>query len=173
MSSIQWRLPDTLQALHDYWRSKRQDQALPRYADIDVAEIPQVLPHLVLLEPIGNGEDFRYLYSGSTLIEAVGVDFTGRLMSEGLPVGPYRDYLMGIHREALSERRPLYAESSFRGPLLSNRWTSRLILPAAGAATAVGMLLVAQIVGGRQAQAADPPYEKSAAFEEGVRVLLD
>ncbi|MBI1779004.1 MAG: PAS domain-containing protein [Proteobacteria bacterium] len=173
MSAIQWKLPETLQLLYDYWQSKRRSGALPRYADIDVAEIPLVLPHLVLIEPIGNGGDFRYLYSGSTLIDAVGVDNTGRLMSEGLPAGPYLDYLLGIHREVLTEGRPLFAESSFRGPLLSDRWTSRLILPTTGAGTAVGMLVLAQLVSQRSADSAARPYGQSADFEEGVRVLLE
>jgi hypothetical protein len=172
LGSIQWQLPEALQSLFDYWRSKRRGAALPRYADIDVEEIPAVLPHLVLIEPIGNGEDFRYLYSGSTLIEAVGVDNTGKLMSEGLPPGPYLDYLFAIHREVLAERRPLFAESSFRGPFLSERWTSRLILPTVGAGTGVAMLVLAQIVGGRQEQTGRP-YRQSAEFEEGVRVILD
>ena len=172
MSSIAWQLPEPLQRLYDYWRAKRTPGALPRYAEIDVNDIPLVLPHLVLIEPIGKGEDFRYLYSGSALIDAAGVDNTGKLMSEVLPRGPYLDYLLGIHREVLFERRPLFAESSFRTPFLSHLWTSRLILPTIGARSDVGMLVLAQIVGGRRDKAA-VPYRETAEFEEGVRVLLE
>src|SRR5207248_11061862 len=117
--------------------------------------------------------DFRYLYSGSTLIDAVGIDNTGKLMSEGVRPGPYLDYLLGIHREVLRERRPLFAESSFRGPFLAELWTSRLILPTIGAGAEIGMLVLAQIVGGRTDKAAALPYRQSAEFEEGVRVLLE
>jgi hypothetical protein len=173
LSSIQWRLPDTLQQLHDYCRSKRQGAELPRYADIDVAEIPLVLPHVALLEPIENGDDFRYLFTGAALFAAVGVDSSGKLVSECLPAGSYLDYLLGILREAFAERRPLFSESSFRSPLLSNRWTSRLVVPAAGSGSAVQMLVVAQIVGGSVAVAESRPYGDSVEFEEGVRVLLE
>ncbi len=173
MSSIQWKLPETLQLLYDHWRARKQGGALPRFSDINMAEIPLVLPHMVLLEPVGNGEDFCYRYSGSALLAAVGVDYTGKRMSEGLPAGPYLDYLLGIHREAMNERRPLYAESSFRGPRLADRWTCRLILPTTVLTEAVGMLVLAQTVGGREAGAAAPPYAQSDTFEEGVRILLD
>jgi hypothetical protein len=176
VTSTAWPLPEPLQRLYDYWRSKRRDAALPRYAEIDVAEIPLVLPHLVLIEPVRGGEDFRYLYSGSTLIDAVGIDNTGKLMTEGLPPGPYLDYLLALHREVLEQRRPLLAESSFRGPFLSELWTSRLILPTIASAAAdgeVGMLVLAQIVGGRKDKGEGRPYRQSARFEEGARVLLE
>jgi hypothetical protein len=167
---VEYRLPETLQALYDYCTSKRQPGALPRYADFDMAEIPDVLPHLVLLEPVGKGEDFRYLYTGAALFAAVGVDSTGRTVRECLAPGAYLDYLLGILREAFLERRPLFTESSFRGQSLSNRWTSRLVVPTQGTAGGVRMLVVAQIVGG---EAASIPYRQTAEFEEGVRVLLE
>ena len=167
---MEYRLPDTLQALHDYFVSKRSQGGLPRYADFDMAEIPHVLPHLVLMEPIGRGDDFRYLYTGAALFAAVGVDSTGRTVRECLAPGPYLDYLLGILREALTERRPLFTESSFRGSSLSSRWTSRLVVPTAGSAAGVRMLVVAQIVGG---EAPAAPYRLSTDFEEGVRVLLE
>jgi hypothetical protein len=167
---MQYRLPETLQALHDYFASKRSAGALPRYADFDMAEVPAVLPHLVLLEPVGKGEDFRYLYTGAALFAAVGVDSTGRTVRECLAPGAYLDYLLGIMREALTERRPLFSESSFRGSSLSSRWTSRLVVPTAGPDGGVRMLVVAQIVGG---EIAAVPYRQSTEFEEGVRVLLE
>jgi hypothetical protein len=173
LSTIEWRLPDTLQALYDYWRRRRGVGPPPPAAAMVLADIPAVAPHLLLLEVIGAGEDFRYRHSGAALIEAVGVDYTGRRMSEALEPGPYHDYVLGINREVVMERRPLYAESSFRSHLLSRRWTSRLILPLCDTGAAVTTIIAAQVFGGPGERAPTQPYSKSAEFEEGVRVLLD
>ncbi len=173
MTSIRWKLPDTLQILHEYWQMKRIGSALPQFSDIALTEIPLVTPHLLLLDVLRAGEDFRYRHIGQALSQAVGTDYTGRRMSEALQGGPYLDYVLAINREVVNERRPLYAESSFRGKRLASRWTSRLILPLRVWGDGVEMLMAAQIFGGRDLNAPAPSYAKTAEFEEGVRVLLD
>ncbi|MBI1779005.1 MAG: PAS domain-containing protein [Proteobacteria bacterium] len=173
MAPIQWKLPETLQSLHDYWRAKRIGAALPPSGTIAVAELPQLAADLMLLEPIAAGDDFRYRVMGEAVIQATGIDCTGRRMREVLKPGPYLDYLLGLNREVLHEKRPLYSESSFRAERLSNRWTCRLILPLAGEGEAVGMIMAAQVFGGLSPSTPAPPFSESAEFEEGVRVLLD
>jgi hypothetical protein len=175
LAQIQWKFPEPLQVLHDYWRLKRSEKGkgLPRFADIDVASIPLVAPHLLLLDVIAAGEDFRYRHIGPGLSQAVGTDFTGRRMSEAIKPGPYLDYVLGFNREVVRERRPLFAESSFRGQNLAMRWTSRLVLPLVVGRDAVDMIIAAQVFGGVALGRPVPPYAKSGEFEEGVRILLD
>ncbi len=173
MAPIQWKLPETLLPLHDYWRGKRVGSALPRSDAVDVADLPQVQPYLMLLEPLVAGEVFRYRLMGEAVVQAVGLDCTGKRMSEVLPVGPYLDYLLGPNREVMHERRPLYSESSFRSDRLANRWTCRLILALTGAGAGVEMLMAAQVFGGLSAFEPAPAFSESIAFEEGVRVLLE
>jgi hypothetical protein len=175
LAQIQWKFPEPLQVLHDYWRLLRagKEKGLPRYADIDMAAIPLVAPHLLVLDVIGQGDDFRYRHTGKALVEAVGTDYTGRLMSQAIAPGPYLDYVLGFNREVARERRPLFAESSFRSQNLAMRWTSRLVLPLLGDGEAVETLLAAQVFGGVALGRPAPAYAKSGDFEEGVRVLLD
>jgi hypothetical protein len=175
LAQIQWKLPEPLQVLHDYWRLLRsqKQRGLPRFADIEIAAVPLVAPHLLLLEVIGTGEDFRYRHTGPALIKAVGFDYTGRLMSEAIASGPYLDYVLAFNREVVRERRPLFAESSFRSENLALRWTSRVVLPLAREGQAVEMIMAAQVFGGVGAARPAPAYAKSGEFEEGVRVLLD
>ncbi len=173
MAPIQWKLPETLLPLYDYWRSKRSGAHLPPSALVDPTDIPQVSPYLMLLEPVRVGEDFRYRLMGDAVVQAAGIDCTGKLMSDVLPVGSYLDYLLGLNREVMMERRPLYSESSFRSDRLSNRWTCRVILPLSDAGGSVDMLMAAQVFGGLSAFTPAPPFSEMTDFEEGVRVPLD
>ncbi|MBI1779006.1 MAG: PAS domain-containing protein [Proteobacteria bacterium] len=162
-----------LQQLLDYWRSKRRGTALPRRDAIDPVEIPRLLPHLMLSEPIDGGADFRYRLVGTAVVEAAGMDFTGKSQNELLPPTPYRDYVQGLNRLVMRERRPLYAESSYRSHRLSDRWTFRLILPLATDGEAVGMMLAGQVFGARANLPAPPPVAESADFEAGAYLVLD
>src|SRR5579885_3127635 len=50
---------DRLQQVYDYWRGKTGARGLPSRRDIDPTEIPHLLPHLMLVDVLGNG---RYRY---------------------------------------------------------------------------------------------------------------
>src|SRR5258708_4845233 len=97
VTSIRWKLPDTLQILHEYWQMKRIGSALPQFSDIALTEIPLVTPHLLLLDVLRAGEDFRYRHIGQALSQAVGTDYTGRRMSEALQGRPSLHYVLAIH----------------------------------------------------------------------------
>ena len=173
MAQIQWKLPEILLALFDYWHSKRLGAGLPGVAAIARGDIPQIEPHLMLLAPLWGGEDFCYRFMGAAVIQATGLDCTGKRMTEVLPVGPYLDYLLGLNREVMAERKPLYSESSFRSDRLSMRWTCRIILPLSEAPSGVDMIMAAQVFGGPSPIAPVPSFSAMTEFEEGVRVLLD
>jgi hypothetical protein len=175
LAQIQWKFPEPLQVLHDYWRLLRsgKGRGLPRFTEIDLAAIPLVAPHLLLLDVVGAGADFRYRHTGAALVQAVGTDYTGRLMSQAIAAGPYLDYVLNFNREVVRERRPLFAESSFRSQNLAMRWTSRLVMPLLLDAEEVEMLIAAQVFGGVALGRPAPAYSQSGDFEEGVRVLLD
>ena len=58
-------LNEKLSALLDYWRSKCRARAMPARADIDPAEIPRLLPYLMLLDmPKGR---LRYRLAGEAI----------------------------------------------------------------------------------------------------------
>ena len=112
---------DRLQRLLEYWHGKRDGKRMPLRAAVDPLDIPNLLPQLMLTEPIDGGADSRYRLVGTAVVEAAGMDFTGRCQSELLRQGPYRDYVLGLSRAVTQERRPLYAESSYRAHRLSER----------------------------------------------------
>lgn len=71
-----------LQQLYDYWQSKRREGRLPRRADIDPTEIPQLMPNLLLVDVEYNPFRVRYRLVGTQVVEATGFEFTGRYLDE-------------------------------------------------------------------------------------------
>jgi len=64
--------------LYRYWLSKRGNRAIPARKDIDPAEIPALLPYLVLVDK--QGGKLRYRLAGSAIVREVGIDPTGSLV---------------------------------------------------------------------------------------------
>ncbi len=73
---------EKLRDLYRYWRGKCREGAFPGRADIDPTEIPALLPHVFLIDIVDGGHDFRYRLLGTHIIESVGFEFTGQLVSE-------------------------------------------------------------------------------------------
>jgi hypothetical protein len=69
-------------ALLAYWQSKRSGGSLPRRKDIVPAEIPQLLPHLMIIEPVNGGGDWKYRLVGTAVAQRYGFDWTGKKMTE-------------------------------------------------------------------------------------------
>jgi hypothetical protein len=81
-----------IRELYDYWRSKCRDARLPRRADIDPADIPQLMPYLLMVDIEQDPYRVRYRLVGTKIVEATGFEFTGRYLDEiVLPddEGPY------------------------------------------------------------------------------------
>jgi hypothetical protein len=67
-----------IRQLHDYWKSKCNDVALPPRSAIEPAEIRALLPYLLLAEL--SPDPFRIFYRlvGTAVVRWHGQDFTGR-----------------------------------------------------------------------------------------------
>lgn len=68
--------------LLDYWNRKRAGRIGPRRADLDPAAIKAHLPHLVIVDVIDGGKDFRFRLVGTRVVEGLGHDNTGKRFSE-------------------------------------------------------------------------------------------
>jgi hypothetical protein len=127
-----------LQPLLDYWRSKLSGHRLPARGDIDLDEIPGLLPRVQLVENAAGR--FRYDLVGGAIVDAYGANPTGRFVDEYLPrdrgVLAWRNYAM------VSELRcPLATRCTFNfadGVVVK---TNRVMLPLLGAYGRVEMVL--------------------------------
>ena len=74
-----------LREAHDYWRSKVRGRAMPRRADLDPTEIPQLLPDDMLVDVLPQGR-YRYRLIGTENTLAQGMNATGRYLDEVIPI---------------------------------------------------------------------------------------
>lgn len=71
-----------LNELVAYWEAKRAGRMAPRRSDVDPVELKAHLPHLLLLDVLQAGVDFRYRLIGTDIVQGMGHDSTGRRVSE-------------------------------------------------------------------------------------------
>ncbi len=163
---------ERLVELYDYWLEKRGRRRMPSREDIDPSEISALLPNLMLVDVMDDGDRFRIRLVGTALTDATGIDATGRYLPETMPAGPFADYVVGLYREAVTETCPIYAECEHGDPEHVQHTTLRLIMPLSGADDSVDAALVGQVYATRDVGAVVHRVDEEGAFEQGVRVLL-
>lgn len=127
-----------------YWQRKRANRPLPNRADIDPMEIPTVLPYVLLVERSDEAR-FRFRLAGTAVVEAYGMELTGRHVDEVFP--PSRRVLAEQHYAMVYQSgRPITAVNRYTNSRGVEHVASRLILPLAGGAgqPAVQLLLIGQ-----------------------------
>jgi hypothetical protein len=93
-----------------YWDRKRAGRVAPRRADIDPSEIVGHLPYIFMLDVIDSGKDFRFRLIGTRIVEGLGRDNTGKLVSEAYGDRPEAlAQLLAVFRLPLSRRVPIFA----------------------------------------------------------------
>jgi hypothetical protein len=68
--------------LYSYWLSKRGARIMPARGDINPADIPRLLPHLLIVERAG--DQFRYRLVGSAIAQGVGYAVTGTIVGSSV-----------------------------------------------------------------------------------------
>jgi hypothetical protein len=74
-----------LQQLYEYWRRQRGARAMPARPDIDVAEIPALLPYIFIIDVLKSPRDFRFRVAGTHIRQALGEELTGRHVADAFP----------------------------------------------------------------------------------------
>jgi hypothetical protein len=117
-----------LRFLLDHWHRLTDAGALPRARDIDAVELRPALGHMMLLEPVDLGRDFRYRLYGGELARVSGFDMTGKCLSEH-PASAYAAaFGIALYRAVMQRRRPLYTVRHPVGAKIARRWQA-LALP--------------------------------------------
>jgi len=101
-------------ALYDYWQQKCAGRAYPAWRDIDLLDIWQIAPYLIIKDVIDGGLDFRNRYWGTQVTARAGFDGTGRTHREiykNQPQGPQMDN----YRAVVESGKPnsVYRSSAF------------------------------------------------------------
>lgn len=88
------------------WENFRGGQPMPSRRDFDVTDLKEWLGHVLMLDVIDGGADFRYRLVGVEIARALGRDYTGRIMSECAFEIP-TSAVIEEFREVVAARRPL------------------------------------------------------------------
>jgi hypothetical protein len=138
-------LGDALLALgYDYWRAKCAGRSMPRRRDIDPAEIPSLLPHILITEMLEEGTRYRYRLAGSAVTEAFGRSLTGRYVDE-IMTGQYRAFITRLYRSLYLDRRCIFCESRrYTNGVRQGRSTKRLFMPLSNDDRVVDQALIVQ-----------------------------
>ena len=128
-----------LRGLWSYWNGKRIDGRLPGRAAINPFELRPWLGHLLLMDVIDNGRDFRYRLHGTVLVQLFGADLTNKLVSR-LAV-PDVDRLLAEGRVTVAGRSHVSIEATV---VAEKTYVaiSKLILPLATRGDDVDILMV-------------------------------
>jgi hypothetical protein len=132
-----------LRAAYDYWRGKCAGRSMPRRGDIDPAEIPTLLPHILITEMLEAGTRYRYRLAGSAVTEAFGRSLTGQYVDQ-LMTGPYRDFIARLYRSIYLDRRCIFCESRYSGSTKPGISTKRLFMPLSSDDRVVDQVLIIQ-----------------------------
>lgn len=65
-----------------YWRKRAGGRIAPRRRDLDVLDVPTLMPHAVFLDVLRDPLDFRYRLVGTAVRDMSARDYTGMRMSE-------------------------------------------------------------------------------------------
>jgi hypothetical protein len=133
-------LPSLLERALSYWDGKRQGRRMPSRRDIDPAEIPQLLPHLLLVDVQRDPLDFRYRLVGTAVTARFGRDDTGARFSALAHLAPGSPAWKAAVR-VLEEKRPIVTDLVHVG---TSRWVTDyrdLSLPLSEDDETVNMIL--------------------------------
>ena len=112
--------PDTvfedkaLRELYAYWSKVAGDDAIPQKSNFELIDLLDVSSEILILDLVSPGLDFRFRLVGTDIIDRLGVDPTGDLISS-YPLNAFWMSAIEICRRVVLERRPYW-----RPPLSSS-----------------------------------------------------
>jgi hypothetical protein len=97
--------------LYSYWLSKRGARIMPARGDINPADIPRLLPHLIIVECAG--DQFRYRLVGSAIGQAVGYPVTGAIVGFSIVDPEDATKLRAIFQLVFTAASPVFAAGQY------------------------------------------------------------
>jgi hypothetical protein len=126
--------------LWNYWNSKRGIRRMPARADLNPADIPEILPYIYLLDVLHEPVRFRARLLGTSVRDFIGRDATGVMLDEKL-YGDETEDALSILRIVVDTKAPV----GIWGPetLRETEWEEKeaIILPLSNDGERVDMLL--------------------------------
>ena len=125
--------------LYGYWLTKRGPRAMPARSELDPADIPMLLPYLMIVGKEGN--QFRYRLVGTAVVQAVGYDATGSTVGSYLLAPGHAVEARAIFERAFTLAHPIFATGGFILKSGADVTMSLLALPLSDDGVAVNMTI--------------------------------
>lgn len=122
---------DKLRFLMGHWIDLKGAAPMPHMRAIDPLKMRPVLGYVMLLEPVDDGRDFRYLVYGSQIAAISEGEMTGRLASTLDASQSVVEFGIASYRSAWRRQAPLYTVRTPIGAYRTAEW-HRLTLPLSG-----------------------------------------
>lgn len=91
----------------DLWHDKRGSAAVPDRADFAIEDLAPWFGHVIIMDMLGDGADFRYRMVGTAITGFLDRDYTGRTVMESNYSGARAKVLDTFHRP-VGEGRPVF-----------------------------------------------------------------
>ncbi len=129
-----------LKQLYAYWLGKLGGRLAPARADIDPVEMGQCLPHVFLLDVIGDPPRFRFRLAGTEVVTRYGQELTGRFLDE-IDLDHVAGAIIDEYKEAIGTAQPVYGQWDYRKHDGRYLKYERIILPLSSDGQKIDMLL--------------------------------
>ena len=129
-----------LKDLLAYWDARRGERSMPARADIDPADIPSLLAHIVLVETGETLDDFRYRLCGTEFCRGFENERTGMRFADLPQIENFERVYEGYWCTHV-EQRPHYFHGQIVSPSRSFIKYSRLTLPLSADGHRVDIIL--------------------------------
>ena len=129
-----------LRQLHDYWDDRRAGRAMPARADLDPADIPRLLPNLILFDVEPGSERLKARLVGTNVVRMYGTDYTGQYLDE-IDFGDRRKAILHDYMTCYRTKSMYVSEHTFWTTRDISYRVERLILPLSDDGETVTMLL--------------------------------
>jgi hypothetical protein len=116
--------------LLSYWTRLRGERTLPRWADLDLAELDSCFDDLTILDALAaDGRvSFRIFDHGKNVGAMYAGECAGKFLDEVLPAAA-RDYTLETYEQAVRTRMPVYTVSKVADAGARTVFYERLLLP--------------------------------------------
>jgi hypothetical protein len=151
--------------LYGYWLSKRGARIMPARGDINPADIPLLLPHLMIIERAG--DQFRYRQVGSAIVKAVGYDATGVTVGSYIAAPETAAEVRTIFARVFTAAGPVFAAGEFIHKTGANVNLSLFTAPLSEDEVAVDMSISTLVTRFSAAFALEPGWLKGLPIRVG------
>jgi hypothetical protein len=111
-----------------YWTKCREKGDFVMGRDVPARAIARLTKHLVVLEPVNDGRDFRLRLVGSVMNERIGRDVSGMLLTEVYAESTVRSFTPTLHK-TLETNAPVFHEMRAQGVFEKIRHADAVALP--------------------------------------------